>query len=330
MKQETFVDLVKITVKAGKGGDGLVHFLREKYKPFGGPDGGDGGDGGSVYAVGDRSLKTLLDFKYKRIYEAEDGKNGGPNNRTGKRGKDLFIKVPLGSVFYDDETGEYLGEIVEHGQTLLLARGGKGGRGNTRFATPTNRAPRIAEKGTEGERRTIRIELKLLADIGIVGLPNSGKTTLLNSLVGTEARTGDYPFTTLTPNLGVYNEDSGLRFVLVDIPGIIKDAHKGKGLGLSFLRHIERTRVLLILLDASQGDLEEQYNTILDELRSYKSELLQKPRIIAVNKIDLLHHPPSLNVNEEVYYISALKKIGLEGLKRGIEKCIRKIKTEDS
>lgn len=329
MKQETFVDLVKIIVKAGKGGDGLVHFLREKFKPFGGPDGGDGGDGGSVYAIGDRSLKTLLDFKYKRIYEAEDGKNGGPNNRTGKKGRDLFIKVPLGSIFYDSETGECLGEIVEHGQTLLLARGGKGGRGNTRFATPTNRAPRVAEKGTEGEKRTIRIELKLLADIGIVGLPNSGKTTLLNSLVGTKAKTGDYPFTTLAPNLGVYNEDSGLRFVLVDIPGIIKDAHKGKGLGLAFLRHIERTRVLLILLDSSQGDLEEQYNTILNELHSYKPELLQKSRIIAVNKIDLVQPTPSLNVNEEVYYISALKEIGLEELKRGIETCIRKIKAEN-
>jgi GTP-binding protein len=324
MKQETFVDLVKIIVKAGKGGNGLVHFLREKYKPFGGPDGGDGGDGGNVYAIGDRSLKTLLDFKYKRIYEAEDGKNGGPNNRTGRKGRDLYIKVPLGSVFYDEETGKYLGEITEEGQTLLLARGGKGGRGNTRFATPTNRAPRIAEEGTEGEQRTIRIELKLLADVGIVGLPNAGKTTLLNALVGTAAKTADYPFTTLTPNLGVYDEGEGPRFVLVDIPGIIKDAHKGKGLGLAFLRHIERTRVLLILLDASQNNLEEQYRTIMEELSSYKPELLKKPRIVAVNKIDLVPTPPSLNVDEEVYYISALKRIGLEELKRGIERCLRK------
>ncbi|MEO0265934.1 MAG: GTPase ObgE [candidate division WOR-3 bacterium] len=326
MRHEYFVDLVRIEVKAGDGGDGIVHFLREKFKPFGGPDGGDGGDGGNVYAIGERSLKTLLDFKYKRYYAAENGRDGGPNNRAGRKGKDLYIKVPLGSVIYDDETGEVIGEILEHGQTLLLARGGKGGRGNARFATPTNRAPRIAEEGTRGERRFLRIELKLLADVGIVGFPNSGKTTLLNALVGTHAKVGDYPFTTLTPNLGVYHEDDNIRFALVDIPGIIEDAHKGKGLGLAFLRHIERTKVLIFLLDASAGALDGQYKKLLKEIESYNPEILGKPRLVAVNKIDLVENVPSLNLDCEVYYISALKGIGLDDLKKGIEKCLNRLK----
>jgi len=324
--KETFVDLVKIEVKAGDGGDGLVHFLREKFKPFGGPDGGDGGGGGNVYAIGDKSLKTLLDFKYKKYYEAEDGKEGGPNNRTGKRGRDLYIKVPLGSVIYDDSTGKIIGEILEDGQVLLLARGGKGGRGNARFATPTNRAPRIAEKGTKGEHKVLRIELKLLADVGIVGMPNSGKTTLLNALVGTHAKVGDYPFTTLTPNLGVFREEDTNKFVLVDIPGIIEDAHLGKGLGLTFLRHIERTKVLLLLLDVTQGDLKGQYEKIIKELREYKEELLEKPRLVAVNKIDLVQGVPPFDIREEVYYISALKGIGLQELKKGIERCLERAK----
>ncbi len=308
----------------------MVHFLREKFKPFGGPDGGDGGDGGNVYAIGEKSLKTLLDFKYKRYYEAEDGGDGGPYNRAGKKGKDLYIKVPLGSVVYDDESDEMIGEILEHGQTLLLAKGGKGGRGNARFATPTLRAPRVSEKGTKGERKILRIELKLLADVGIVGFPNSGKTTLLNALVGTSAKVGDYPFTTLTPNLGVYQEEDGIRFALVDIPGIIQDAHKGKGLGLAFLRHIERTKVLVFLLDAAAGDPEGQYSKLLDEIRAYNPEILKKPRIAAVNKIDLVENVPSLNLDCEVYYISALKGMGLEELKQGIEKCLNQLKNTES
>ncbi|MGB4729561.1 MAG: GTPase ObgE, partial [Candidatus Hydrothermia bacterium] len=293
MKRSSFVDLVSIRVKAGKGGDGLVHFLREKFKPFGGPDGGDGGNGGNVYAVGEKSLKTLIDFKYRRVYEAENGKNGGPSNRSGKKGSDLLIKVPLGSVIYDEETGAVIGEITKHGEMLLLARGGKGGRGNARFATPTNRAPRIAETGTLGETKNLRIELKLIADVGIVGFPNSGKTTLLNALVGSNARVGDYPFTTLTPNLGVYHEETGQRFVVVDIPGIIEGAHTGKGLGLAFLRHIERTKVLVILIDATVPNPQDQHNKIISELSFYKKELLRKPRIVAINKIDVNPHHPS-------------------------------------
>ncbi len=326
MAKETFVDLVKIKVKAGKGGDGIVHFNREKFKPFGGPDGGDGGDGGNVFAIGERSLKTLLDFKYKNHYEAQDGQNGGSSNKTGKKGRDIYIKVPLGSVFYDDETGEMLGEIISHGQTLLLAKGGKGGRGNTRFATPTNRAPRQAEKGTEGQSKTIRIELKLLADVGIVGFPNSGKTTLLNTLVGTHAKVGDYPFTTLTPNLGVFSNDAGPKFVLVDIPGIIEGAHTGKGLGLAFLRHIERTKMLIILLDATSADLLAQYEAIINEIQSYNPQILEKPRVVAVNKIDLNPNATPLNLKEDVYYISALKGIGLQNLMEGIEKWLKILK----
>ncbi len=322
MKDKWFVDLVRITVEGGRGGDGMVHFHREKYRPRGGPDGGDGGDGGSVYLVADPGLKTLLDFKYKRHFKAEDGGRGGPNHQTGKKGKDLLIRVPLGTVVYDDLEDRVLGELVRPGQRLLVAKGGKGGRGNARFATPTRRAPRIAEPGTEGEVRHLRLELKLLADIGLIGFPNAGKTTLLKALTGSDAKVAPYPFTTLVPNLGMYR-DEFFSVTLVDIPGIIEEAHAGKGMGLTFLRHIERTRGLVFVLDVSRPDPQQDYEILKQELASYDPALLEKPRVVVLNKMDLLPSPDAVKFEAEsgvpVYRVSALTGEGIPELKGGLK-----------
>ncbi len=333
--KKIFVDVATIEVKGGKGGDGAVHFRREKFVPRGGPDGGDGGQGGSVYLVGDKSLKTLLDFKYRRLFRAEDGRPGGPSKRTGRSGKDVYIKVPLGTVVYDAETGEVIGEILEDGQKLLVARGGKGGRGNARFATPTQRVPRIAEKGEPGERRKLRLELKLIADVGIVGYPNAGKTTLLKALSGASGKIAPYPFTTLTPNLGMVQLPDFTRFAVVDIPGIIDGAHLGKGMGLAFLRHIERTRLLLFVLDITQ-EPEKAYKNLRKELYLYKSELLERPRIVVLNKIDLVENPdeipfrPEEGEKVEVYRVSALTGKGVDELMGGIIKWLREITQKEN
>ena len=319
-RKSSFVDFARIRVQAGKGGDGIIHFRREKYVPRGGPDGGDGGPGGNVYLVGERSLKTLLDFKYKKIFRAEDGKDGGPSRRAGRKGKDIYIKVPLGTVVRDEITGEYLGEIIEHGQKLLVAKGGRGGKGNARFATPTLRAPRIRETGEEGEERFLTLELKLIADVGLVGFPNAGKTTLLKALSGSSGKIAPYPFTTLTPNLGMVKDD--LIFAVVDIPGIIEGAHEGRGLGLQFLRHIERTRLLLFVIDATSDDPLKDYLSLIEEIESYNPEILKKPKLVALNKIDLLEgRNLDFKIDDvDVYKVSALKGIGIEELKGGIKK----------
>ncbi len=312
--KEQFVDQVKIYVRAGKGGDGLVHFRREKFVPRGGPDGGDGGDGGSVYLVGDRNLWHLLDLRYQRQYIAEDGKPGKPKKMHGRRGKDVFIRVPLGTVAYDAETGELIGEILEHGQKLLIARGGKGGRGNARFATPENRAPRYAERGKPGEERWVLLELKTLGDVGIIGFPNAGKSTLLRAITRSRAKVGDYPFTTKRPNLGVVRREF-FTFTLVDLPGLVEGAHRGKGMGHHFLRHAERTKALLFLLDPTQGDPEEQYFKLKEELERYSPEMLLKERVIAVNKIDAYEGPlPDEIDGLPVYKISALTGEGVPEL----------------
>jgi len=326
--KKVFVDLAKIYVKAGRGGDGMIHFRREKYVPRGGPDGGDGGKGGDIYLIGDRSLKTLLDFKYKRHYLAEDGKNGGPSQKTGRNGKNIYIRVPVGTVVYDEESGKIIGELLEHNQKLLVARGGKGGRGNARFATPENRAPRVREEGEPGEEKILRLELKLIADVGLIGFPNTGKSTLLNKIAGTSAKTAEYPFTTLTPNLGIYRDEIGPSFALVDVPGIIEGAHEGRGMGLDFLRHIERTKLLVILLDATSKNIRGDYNKLMNELKLYNENMVQKERIIAINKIDLVKDYPRLNVEEDVYYISALKGWGVDELMGGIRKCLQRINQE--
>ncbi len=265
----------------------MVHFLREKYRPRGGPDGGDGGDGGDVYLVADPGLKTLLDFRYKREFRAEDGRPGGTNRRKGRSGKDLEIRVPLGTVVYDEVTGEKIGEILSVGDRLRVARGGKGGRGNARFATSTRQAPRIAEAGEPGEERILRLELKLLADVALVGLPNAGKTTLLRALTGSEARVGAYPFTTRVPNLGQTRLSWAHRLTVVDVPGLVEGAHRGRGMGLAFLRHIERTRLHLYVLDLSEDPITD-FRTLEEEIRRYNPDLLNRPRWVVLNKADLV------------------------------------------
>jgi len=320
MKKGFFVDYVKIKVKGGKGGNGCISFRREKYVPKGGPDGGDGGDGGSVYLEGDENLMTLLDYKYKRFYKAGRGEHGKGKNMHGKKGEDIVLKVPLGTVVKDAKTGEILGEILEHRQKLLVARGGKGGRGNTHFVSPTNRAPRICEKGEEGEEREIILELKMLSDVAIVGLPNSGKSTLLNKLTGTHAKTASYPFTTLTPNLGIQKDARLRKYTICDVPGIIEGASKGKGLGLQFLRHIERARILVFLIDGTSENPEKEYNTLLKELENYNPLLLKKKKILVLNKKDLKEFKNPFK--NEALEISAKTGEGLDLLKQKIEETL--------
>ena len=285
-----FVDFVRLYVEGGHGGDGVVHWRREKYVPRGGPDGGDGGDGGSIYIEGDPSRWTLLDVRYRKFLKAPDGEKGRGQCQTGARGEDIILRVPLGTVAYDDESGEKLGEVLEKGARVCLARGGKGGRGNHAFRSPTLQAPDFAEPGRPGEKRRIRLELKLLADVCLVGPPNAGKSTLLAALTRARPRAAPYPFTTLTPHLGVIQDEKGHSLVIADLPGLIEGAHQGKGLGLRFLRHIERGAILLFLLPLDWEDPWQAYEMLRQELVSYDPELLKKPLIIAFSKADLI--PP--------------------------------------
>lgn len=281
-----FIDYVKIMVRGGDGGAGCVSFRREKYVPRGGPDGGDGGNGGSVLIRADRHLTTLLDFRYTHRFAAERGAHGRGANKTGRSGRDIIVRVPVGTEVRDINSGEIVGDMVDEGAEILAAHGGRGGRGNARFVTPTDQAPRRVEPGEEGEERLLELELKLIADVGLVGLPNAGKSTLLSRLSAARPKIADYPFTTLHPHLGIvtYKERS---FVMADIPGLIEGAHLGKGLGLQFLRHIERTRLLLFLVDSSEGDVEGTYNTLRHELSSYNVSMLDKPRMLVLTKSDL-------------------------------------------
>lgn len=314
--KERYVDLLTIRVKAGDGGDGLVHFRRERYVPRGGPDGGDGGDGGSVFLVGDVRRWNLFDLAQVRILAAGDGGRGKPKGMKGARGKHVLIRVPLGTVATDEITGEFIGEITTDGQRLLVARGGRGGRGNARFATSTDRAPQRAEKGSEGQERLLRLELKSLGDVGLVGLPNAGKSSLLVALTRSRAAVGAYPFTTKRPNMGTLHmgETRG-KFVLVDIPGIIEGASRGRGMGTAFLRHIERSRIILFLLDPTQGDISEQYDLLVSELKSHDPGLLEKDAIIAINKADLVPGPfPQELGGRRVFIVSAMTGEGLKNL----------------
>lgn len=280
------IDRAVIHVVAGKGGDGAVSFRREKYVPRGGPDGGDGGRGGDVVLVADPSLRTLAPFRRRRIFRAQNGANGRGAKMKGRDGATLEIRVPVGTIVRVEGEEAVLADLGEAGQRVLVARGGKGGRGNARFATPTNRAPRVAEKGQRGEERTLQLDLRLLADVGIVGLPNAGKSTLLRAMSRARPKVGAYPFTTLEPNLGVV--DLGYdAFVVADIPGLVEGAHAGAGLGLDFLRHIERTRVLVHLVDGTSRDVVRDLRTVERELREYDPRLVERPRLVAVNKIDL-------------------------------------------
>lgn len=281
-----FADYAKIYVTGGTGGNGVVHFRREKYVPHGGPDGGDGGAGGNVILKGNEQLNTLLDLRYRKYVNADDGERGDTSKKKGKAGDDEILETPLGCVVYDADSKERLGEITEHDQEIVVAEGGKGGLGNWHFRTSTNQTPRKAEDGKSGKKRAIEIELKLIADVGLVGFPNAGKSTLLSTMSGAKPKIDSYPFTTLQPNLGVVTMPDYRTFVMADIPGIIEEAHDGRGLGIQFLRHIERNNVLLFMV-SSQQDIEYEYNALLDELESYRADLLDKPRVLAITKMDL-------------------------------------------
>ena len=292
-----FVDEVEIHVRAGDGGRGCVSFRREKYVPRGGPNGGDGGRGGSVILEADEGLGTLLDFRYKRHYTARRGGHGEGSDRHGANGGDLVLRVPVGTTVRQPSAGVLLGDLIADGEQLEVARGGRGGRGNARFATSTNRAPRRADPGEAGEERTLRLELRLLADVGVVGFPNAGKSTLVARLSAARPKIADYPFTTLVPTLGLVRIDEGRSFVIADVPGLIPGAAEGKGLGLRFLRHLERTRLLVHLLDldpATGRDPLEDWRTIQAELRAYSPELAERPQFVAANKIDLEGAAPQL------------------------------------
>jgi GTP-binding protein len=285
-----FVDIVTIEVHSGKGGDGTVAFRREKYVPMGGPSGGDGGKGGDVYVIGNEGLSTLIDLQYNRLHKAEPGGNGKPKKMHGANGSDIIIEVPVGTTIYDDATGKVLGDITEHLQTVLIAKGGRGGRGNVKFTTSRNTAPEIAEKGEPGQKKTIRCELKVLADVGLVGLPSVGKSTLISACSNSRPKIAAYHFTTLQPNLGVVRVEQDRSFVMADLPGLIEGASLGQGLGLQFLRHIERTRVILHVIDMSGSEGRDPYQDYLvinNELGSYKYDLLKRPQIIVANKMDL-------------------------------------------
>jgi len=320
-----FVDVARIYVKAGDGGDGAVSFRREKYIPAGGPDGGDGGDGGDIVFVASEDLHTLMDFRYKKKFVAGNGENGRGNKMFGKRGEDLIIKVPPGTVIRDEDTGLVLADLREPGQRKVIARGGRGGKGNVHFATPTRQAPKFARQGQKGQERKLVLELKSIADVGLVGFPNVGKSTILSILSSARPKIADYHFTTLKPNLGVVRVRNEKSFIMADIPGIIEGAHKGVGLGLEFLRHIERTRLLIHVLDisGSEGrDPVEDFNLINTELKSYSEKLAARPQIIAANKMDVTGAEENLKrvrdalepAGYKVFPVSAAQARGFEPL----------------
>ncbi|MHB1127520.1 MAG: GTPase ObgE [Bacillota bacterium] len=319
-----FYDRAKVYVKGGDGGNGIVAFRREKYVPEGGPSGGDGGHGGNTILVADSGLRTLVDFKYKKHYKAPRGGHGGGKHRHGKSAEDLLLRVPVGTLIYDDDSGEVLADLVEEGQQVIVARGGRGGKGNARFASALNRVPRMAEKGEPGEEHWLRLELKLLADVGLVGFPNVGKSTIISRISAAKPKIADYPFTTLVPNLGVVIAGEGRSFVVADIPGIIEGAHEGSGLGYEFLKHIERTRILVFVLapdNLGENDLSGDLATLERELGLYNPALAGRRRLLAVNKMDLPGSEERLEqlrtqVGEryEIYPVSAITGQGLDNL----------------
>lgn len=317
-----FVDHVKIYVKGGDGGDGMAAFRREKYVPNGGPAGGDGGKGGDVVFIVDEGLRTLMDFRYKRHFKAERGENGMSKGMHGKNAEDLVVKVPPGTVVKNEETGSVIADLVEHGQKAIIARGGRGGRGNMRFVTPSNPAPEIAEKGEPGQELNVVLELKVLADVGLVGFPSVGKSTILSVVSKAKPKIGAYHFTTIVPNLGMVNLDDGRSFVMADLPGLIEGAHQGIGLGMQFLRHIERTRVIIHVVDMSgmEGrDPYQDYLTINEELKQYNLRLTERPQIVVANKMDipgaeenLAQFKQQVGESVEIYPVSALTQQGLK------------------
>jgi GTP-binding protein len=314
-----FIDRVIVRVTAGDGGSGISSFRREKFTPLGGPDGGDGGKGGDVIIRADDNLATLLDFTYRDSWSAERGEHGSGSNKTGRSGEDMVLPVPPGTIVRDQSTNEIVGEVLEHGDQFVVARGGRGGKGNSWFATSVHRSPREWQPGEEGEARTLELELKLIADVGLVGQPNAGKSTLLSVISAARPKIADYPFTTLAPNLGVVQMSDHRTFVVADIPGIIEGAHEGKGLGLQFLRHIERTRLLAFLIPIDADDWQAEYDQLRHEVEQYSAELAGKPHCVVFTKMDLLgdDEPPPIEAPDAfgIYTISAAARTGLEELK---------------
>ncbi len=323
MAETNFIDYVKIYCRSGRGGRGSAHMHRAKYLPKGGPDGGNGGRGGQVILRANRNYWTLLHMRYDRHIQAAHGGNGSKNKSTGKQGANSYIEVPCGTAVYDAETGEYVCDVTEHDQEVILLRGGRGGLGNLNFATPTNKAPRYAQPGEPMQERTFVLELKLLADVGLVGFPNAGKSTLVGAISSARPKIGNYPFTTLEPSLGIVSYRDSRSFVVADIPGIIEGASEGRGLGLRFLRHIERNSLLLFMVPADTDDIRHEYEVLLSELAKFNPDLLDKGRVLAITKCDLLAGDDELKdmLREElpddipVVFISAVAQQGLQELK---------------
>lgn len=329
-----FIDYAEIFVKAGHGGKGAVAFRREKYVPKGGPSGGNGGLGGNVIIEAHHNLTTLLDFRYKTKYLAEDGRQGGSALKDGKNGKPVIIKVPVGTVVKDSETGEVLVDLDKPGASTVICKGGKGGKGNSNFATSTNQTPRYAEQGRPGEEKSLMLELKLLADVGLVGFPNAGKSTLISTISAARPKIADYPFTTLEPNLGIVRYKEYKSFTVADIPGIIEGASEGKGLGLIFLRHIERTKILLFLIDATSDDYKRDFKVLLNELKKYSPELAGKEKIIGLSKADLLSEEELQNLkkkktinNNPVLLFSSASHYNIDHL---VERLWHTVKTDET
>jgi len=324
MSEENFVDYVKLYCRSGKGGAGCLHFLKTKGAPKGGPDGGDGGRGGHVILRGNSQYWTLLHHKYNRHVFAENGVAGQENNKTGRYGKNSYIEVPLGTIAKDATTGEILGEVTEHKQQVILLHGGRGGLGNLAFTTATNRAPHYAQPGEPLQEKEIILELKLLADVGLVGFPNAGKSTLLSVMSAARPKIADYPFTTITPNLGIVEHRNYKSFVMADIPGIIEGAAEGKGLGLRFLRHIERNSILLFMVPADANDIAKEYKILLKELKTYNPELIHKEHLLVITKCDLLDEELTKLIKKTLpkkvksFFISSVAQIGLQELKDAI------------
>jgi GTP-binding protein len=333
-----FIDTAKIYIKSGNGGNGVISFRREKYVAYGGPDGGDGGKGGDIIFIADPNMSTLMDFKYRRKYIADNGENGQGNNKYGRNAENLYIKLPIGTSIINDETGEIIADLVKSGQKAIVLRGGKGGRGNAKFATSTMKTPRFAESGEEGKELWVRLELKLLADVGLVGFPNAGKSTLLAACTRAKPKIANYPFTTLTPNLGVV-EHKGKSFVMADIPGLIEGAHRGEGLGYDFLRHIERTKLILHIVDISGADGNNpvsNFEKINNELALYSEKLTKIPQIVVANKIDIEGAQENCKIftealslkGLEVFKISAVTGEGIEPLLDKVIELLDRMKEE--
>ena len=335
-----FTDYVKISIKAGDGGDGAVTFRREKYVAAGGPDGGDGGNGGSIYFQVDPNANTLIDFRYNKKYKAQNGENGSGANCYGKKGEDLYINVPIGTIIKDAETGKVVADLSKEGQVELILKGGRGGKGNSHFATSTRQAPRFAQGGDKGEEKEVILELKLLADVGLLGFPNVGKSTFLSVVTAAKPKIANYHFTTIDPNLGVVKTKTGNSFVIADIPGIIEGASEGVGLGIQFLRHVERTRLLLHVIDASGTEGRnpvEDFYTINEELKKYSEKLATRKQIIVANKIDVMQDESLLKdleelaqkENLELFKISGVTGEGVENLINRVEQVLKELPHEE-